>query len=311
MKRIIFALVLVISIVAVASVSAQPKPFPAKPIRLIVYTAPGGLIDITARKMVQIAAKYTNATIVVENKAGAGGLVAWEYVLSQPADGYTLFAVTRSNIANLVSTGSDMDPFTLDWMALLVSDAEALIVKKGAKPGSLQEIIADGKARKGNQIWIAPPGIDEYVTYKFWEKAGITGRYVPFESGAQAMAAIIGGQGQVYVGNPADIAGKPDLALAAIAGENRLKQFPDVPTFKEAGIQGMEFESIWRGFAVKKGTPADLVKWYDDLFAKITADAEWQAFFEKDGMQIVHYRSDKFNQMIKNDMVEMKQYLKP
>lgn len=310
MKRFVIAILAVMMLASTFMVGAQAK-FPSKPIHLVVYTAPGGLIDITARKMVQIAAKYTDATFVVENKAGAGGLIAWEYVLSQPADGYTLFAVTRSNIANLISTGSDMDPFTLDWMALLVSDPEALIISTKSKLQTVPEIIADAKARPGKQIWIAPPGIDEYMTYKFWEKAGITGAFVPFDSGAQAMAAVIGGQGQVYVGNPADLAGKPDLKMIAIAAEKRLAQFPNIPTLKELGLQGMDMESIWRGFTVKKGTPADIVKWYDDLFEKITNDPDWKAFFEKDGMELVHFRRDRFEALIKSDMVEMKKFLKP
>jgi len=312
MKRIVIACMILISFSAVFTVGAQSKgTFPSKPIHLIVYTAPGGLIDITARKMVQIAAKYTNATMVVENKAGAGGLVAWEYVLSQPADGYTLFAVTRSNIGNLISTDSTMDPFTLDWMSLMVSDPEAIIVSTKSKYKTIQDVIADAKAKPGNQIWIAPPGIDEYETYKFWEMTGISGKFVPFDSGAQAMAAVIGGQGQVYVGNPADISGKPDLKMIAIAAPERLSQFPNVPTLKESGVPGMDEESMWRGFTVKKGTPADIVAWYDALFDKITNDPDWKAFFEKNGMQLVHYRADKFNAMIKNDMVDMKKFLKP
>lgn len=82
--------------------------------------------------MIQIAAKYSDATFVVENKAAAGGLIAWEYVLSQPAAGYNLLAVTRSNIANLISTKSKLQTLT--------------------------EIIADTKARTGQQIWIVSPG---------------------------------------------------------------------------------------------------------------------------------------------------------
>jgi len=291
---------------------AQTKgEFPNKPIHVIVYTAPGGLIDLTARKMVQIAAKYTNATMVVENKAGAGGMIAWEYVLSQPADGYTLFPVTRSNIGNLISTESTVDPFDLDWLSLMILDPEALIVSAKSKYNTVADIVADAKAKAGNQIWIAPPGIDEYVTYKFWEKTGISGKFVPYDSGTQAMAAVIGGLGQVYVGNPADISGKSDLKIIAISAQQRLAQFPDVPTLKESGIQGMDEESMWRGFTLKKGTPPEIEKWYDTLFEKITNDPEWRAYFEKDGMEVVHYRADKFNQLVNNDMVEMARYLKP
>ncbi|MCD6121575.1 MAG: hypothetical protein J7K04_07035 [Spirochaetales bacterium] len=83
--------------------------FPTKPINLIVYTKPGGLIDVTSRKFTDIASKYTKATFVVINKPGAGGIVAMKYVLATPADGYTLMAVTKSNVAKVVSTGADVN----------------------------------------------------------------------------------------------------------------------------------------------------------------------------------------------------------
>jgi len=284
--------------------------FPTKPVRLIVYTAPGGALDITARKFVEIAGKYTKATFVVENKAGAGGMVGWEYVLSQPADGYTLMAVTKTLIANLVATDSKIDPFSLDWIAFLVNDPECIITGKKNKVKTAQEIFADAQARPGQQIWVAPPGVDEVMTYKVWAKAGISGKYVPYDSGAQAMAAVIGGQAEVYVGNPADIQGKPDLMIAALSATKRLPQFPDVPTFKELGLEGLDEESMWRGFAVKKGTPDPIIAWYDDLFAKVNQDPDWRQFFEKNGMELVHYKRDKFNAMIKNELQDFKTYLK-
>ncbi len=313
MKRslTVFCMIAVVATGVFASGKKEtPAQFPTKPIHLMVYTAPGGLIDITARKFTDIATKYTKAVFVVENKPGAGGMVCWEYLLGQPADGYNLMAVTRSLVTNLVSTDSKIDPFSLDWMALLVDDPECLITATKSNVKTWEDILADAKARPGQQIWIAPPGTDEYVTYKIWEKTGLGGKYVPFDSGAQAMAAVIGGQGQVYVGNPADIAGKPALQIALISSEKRLAQFPNVPTFKELGVAGMDNESIWRGFAVKKGTPEAIQQWYGDLFEKVTNDPDWRQFFEKNGMTLTHVRKEKFNEMIRSDIAEQKKYLK-
>ncbi len=307
MKR--FFTVALVAFLMFQAIAVGAQAFPTKPIKLVVYTAPGGLIDITARKFVDVAAKYTKATFVVENKPGAGGMVAMEGVINQAADGYTLFAVTRALITNMITTESTVDPFELDWMALLVQDAECLITGTKSKFKTWQDILADAKARPGQQIWIAPPGLDEYMTYKIWEKAGITGKFVPFDSGAQAMAAVMGGQGEVYVGNPADIAGKPDLMLAVISSEKRMSQFPTVPTFKELGFTGLDSESIWRGFAVKKGTAASIQSWYGDLFEKVTNDPDWRQFFEKNGMNLVHLKKDKFNEMIRSDFVEQRKFL--
>ncbi|GAB1482463.1 tripartite tricarboxylate transporter substrate binding protein [Treponema sp.] len=284
--------------------------FPSKPIRLVVYAAAGGQLDITARKFVELAAKYTPATFVVENKPGAGGLVGWEYVLTQPEDGYTLMAVTKTLVANHVKDEFKVDPMSLDWIAFLINDAEAIITNSKSKVRSIQDVIADAKARPGQQIWVAPPGVDEVMTYKFWDKTGISGKYVPYDAGGQAMAAVIGQQAQVYVGNPVDVRGKPDLMMAAISAENRFTQFPDVPTLKELGIKGLDAESFWRGFALKRGTPANVIAWYDDLFDNITADPAWRQFNEKDGMEVVHYKNDKFNAIIANEVSDFKAYFK-
>lgn len=290
--------------------AAPAAAFPTKPVRLVVYTAPGGLIDITARKMVEIAAKYTDATFVVENKAGAGGMVGWEYVLAQPADGYTLMAVTKALIANLVSTEAKIDPLSLDWISYMINDTECLITATKGKVRTAQDIWNDAKARPGQQIWVAPPGVDEVMTLKVWDKVGLSGKFVPYDAGGQAMAAVIGGAAEVYVGNPADVQGKPDLQIAVIAAEKRLPQFPNVPTFKELGIKGLDNESMWRGFAVKKGTPDNIVAWYDALFEKVTQDADWRQFFEKNGMELVHYTRDRFNGMIQSEINDFKAYLK-
>lgn len=310
MKRISIAVLMVLLVFNVFAAGQQDSgaTFPDKPIRLVVYAGAGGQLDITARKFVELAAKYTPATFVVENKPGAGGLVGWEYVVSQPADGYTLMAVTKTLIANHVMNDFEVDPMSLDWVAFLINDAEAIITNANSKVRTIADIIADAKARPGQQIWVAPPGVDEVMTYKFWEKAGITGKYVPYDAGGQAMAAVIGQQAEVYVGNPVDVRGKPDLMMAAISAEKRFTQFPDVPTLKELGIPGLDAESFWRGFALKKGAPANVIAWYDDLFAKMTADPEWRQFNEKDGMEVVHYKKDRFNTIIQNEVKEFKAY---
>ncbi len=308
MKRILHIALMVLLMSQVLSAGAQT--FPSKPIHVVVYAAAGGQIDITARKFVELAAKYTSATFVVENKVGAGGLVGWEYVLSQPQDGYNLMAVTKTLIANHVKDEFDVDPMSLDWIAFLINDAEAIITNSKSSIRTIQDIIADAKAKPGKQIWVAPPGVDEVVTYKFWDRTGITAKYVPYDAGGQAMAAVIGQQAQVYVGNPVDVRGKPDLMMAAISAESRFSQFPDVPTLKELGIKGLDSESFWRGFALKKGTPDKVIAWYDDLFDKITADPDWRQFNEKDGMQVVHFKRDRFNSIVQGDIKDFKDYFK-
>lgn len=318
MRRAVTAIligVMLITLVAQAGLAGgqaavSAPAFPSKPIRLVVYTGPGGLLDITARKFMEIAAKYTDATFVVENKPGAGGMVGLEYVLAQEADGYTLMAVTKALIANWVSSETPIDQAELDWIAYLITDTECLITATKGKLRTAQDIFNDAKARPGQQIWVAPPGVDEVMTYKVWDRVGLAGKYVPYDAGGPAMAAVMGGAADVYVGNPADVAGKPDLQIAVVAAEQRLPQYPNVPTFKELGVKGLDNESMWRGMAVKKGTPEQAVAWYTDLCAKITADPDWRAFFEKSGMVLEHRQRDFFGKLVQQEVADFKAYLK-
>ncbi len=317
MKRYLIVVIAVFMLFPVALGLAEgskaEKAFPQKPIKIIVYTKPGGLIDITARKFTDIATKYTKATFVVENKPGAGGIVAMKYILEETkADGYTLFAATKSNISKVVASKGKVDLFGFDWIAMLMADPECVITNKKSKIRTWQDIVEDAKAKNGEQIWVGPAagGLDHVTALKLWEKAGIKAKWIPFASGGKAIAALLGGQGVAYVGNPRDTIGKPDLMIAAVSSPERLKQFPDVPTFGELGIKDFDHEIMWRGFAVKKGTPEEALKWYDDLFTKVTNDPDWRKFWEVGGIKVVYYKKDKFEEIIKNDQKEFEKYLK-
>ncbi len=316
MKRKIFLLLLLLVLVAGVVFAAGKKEsaskFPVKPITIIVYTKPGGLIDVTARKFTDIAKKYTDATFVVENKPGSGGIVAMKYVLGGRADGYTLMAVTKSNIAKIVSTKADINVEDMDWLAMLMADPECVITNKNLPINTWKQVVADAKAKNGNQIWVGPAvgGLDYVVALKIWKAFGIKAKWVPFASGGKAMAALLGKQGVAYVGNPRDIAGKPDLEIAVISSPKRLKEFPNVPVFNEFGVKGLDNEIMWRGFAVKKGIPEIAKKWYANLFEKVSQDKDWRGFWEPYGIKVTYYGSDKFNEMVKKDLADFKAYLK-
>lgn len=275
MKRILITVLLTamlsVSIFANGESEGAAADFPTKPIHLIVYTGAGGAGDILSRKFVDIASKYTDATFVVENKPGAGGIVTMEYVKSAPADGYTLMYVTKSNISKLVATDSAINPTeTFDWIAMMQIDPECVITNNKTDVVTWEQVVADAKAKGGKQLWLGPAagGLDNVTAERIWKAAGIEATWVPFASGGKAKAALLGKQGVTYTGNPGEIIGKPDFSIAAVCLDERLPQFPDVPTFKELGVLGVEGEIIWRGFAVKKGTPDNVIAWYDDLLRK-------------------------------------------
>ena len=308
MKKLISLLLLVICISIPLLATGQQGggedvQFPTKPIKLVVYTGPGGAGDILARKFTEIASKYTDATFVVENKTGAGGIVAMEYVAATKADGYTLMYMTKSNISKLVTTDSELDPMTFDWISLMQIDPECVITNNKTSVVTWEDIVADAKAKGGDQLWLGPAagGLDNVTAENIWKAAGITAKWVPFASGGKAKAGLLGEQGATYVGNPGEALANPDYTVAAICAAERLPQFPDVPTFKELGIDGLENEVMWRGFAVKRGTDDAIVAWYDDIFEKVANDPEWIATYEPQGNMLVHKTRDEFNKLVQSD----------
>ncbi|MFW2368894.1 MAG: Bug family tripartite tricarboxylate transporter substrate binding protein [Desulforhopalus sp.] len=312
MKKGLVVFLVALSVVA-ASFTAAIAQFPTKPIKLIVYTKPGGAIDVFARKFTTIAAKYSDATFVVINKSGAGGIVAIKHILAGKADGYQFAAVTRSNIGKIVSGGNKINIEDLNWMALLVSDPEAIITNRNQDINTWEQLVADAKEKGGKQIWVGPAagGNDHIMAMKTWNAAGIKAKWIPYASGGKAMAALLGGHGVAYVGNPQDVIGRPDLKVAAVASEKRLSgDFADVPTFSELGVKGLDNEIMWRGFMTKKGIPADAQAFYDDLFTKVNGDPEWQAYVQRGGATPLFVKEAEFVETIKVNQEEFSEALK-
>ncbi len=314
MKKNLIALLVAVAMFAGFAGSAQAaKKFPAKPIKLIVYTKPGGAIDVFARKFSAIAGKYTDATFVVVNKSGAGGIVAIKYILSQKPDGYKFAAVTKSNIGKIVSTGGKINVDDINWMGMMMTDPEAVITNINHDINTWEQLMADAKAKGGKQLWVGPAagGNDHIMAMKTWQAAGITAKWIPYSGGGKAMAALLGGHGVAYVGNPQDVIGRPDLKVAVISSPTRLGgAFADVPTFKELGINGLDNEIMWRGFMTRQGIPAEAQAFYTDLLSKVTNDAEWKAYIEKGGATPLLKTADEFSATVKKDQAEFTKALK-
>ncbi|MBM4347634.1 MAG: tripartite tricarboxylate transporter substrate binding protein, partial [Deltaproteobacteria bacterium] len=223
------------------------------------------------------------------------------------------FYMTKSVIAKFAEADAKIKIDDLEWLAMLVSDPESLIVNKNSPIRTLDQIIADAKAKKGAQIWVGPAkgGNDHIMAMKTWRALGIQAKWVPFESGEEAMVALMGGHGVVYVGNPGDVSGRPDLENVVISAPKRLGGvWANIPTFKELGIRGLDDEIMWRGFAIKKGIPEEARKFYHDLITKVTNDPTWRKYIDEEGADPVFYKEDKFKEIVKEDFKDFAEILK-
>jgi tripartite-type tricarboxylate transporter receptor subunit TctC len=129
--------------------------FPRQPIRIIVYTSPGGLIDLTARRFADIARRHApDQPFVVINRPGGGGIVAFEEVLQQPADGYNMLAVTRSNISKIIATGRDELIERIDWHSYSMDNPHVVITNAARGAGSWEEVYQQALTSEGRLLWL-------------------------------------------------------------------------------------------------------------------------------------------------------------
>ena len=311
MPRLIGSLILLSIFLTVGSPKTAQAEYPDKPIVVIVHAKPGGAIDLTARVVSKVARNYTDVPLVIENRYGGSGAVAMRAVLGRPADGYTLLAAPATFISTVKITQSDFDMDDFYFLACLTEAPEALITNRHSDVVSFEDILADARAKEGRQIWVGPGvgSLDHLMAIKTWDKLGITATWVPYDGGGEAIASLLGQHAVVYVGNPEDVKGRPDLHIAAVSATERLALFPETPTLPEVGCD-LPSEIMWRGFAVKQGTSPEVVTFLEDLLSKVATDEEWLHFVELNSAKAVFYAHDEFTSLVDRDSEQSVKYLK-
>ena len=286
----------------------QGTTYPAKPISIIVHSKPGSAIDYMARKVAEIARKYSDEAFVVENRSGTQGLVAMQHVLDLKADGYTILGVTKSFLSTVMVNKSKVSLDDFRFIANMVSDPEAIISNSERNFTSLDDIIQDANREK-QQVWIGPGtgSRDHLMALKSWEVLGIDAKWIDYKSAPQSILAMLRDESAVYVGNPADIKGKSNLDIISIASSKRLVSLPDVPTFKEQGYDLNE--SMWRGFAFKKGVPEEAVAYVTRVLQDVVNDKEWENYCNETYVFSIFEKNDEFTSRIAQEVEETNHYL--
>lgn len=308
MKKMSLFLALVLLLTSLVSF-AQADWTPDKPVTIMNYVKPGGAMDVTTRKFQEIAAKYTDATLVVENKTGAGGITAADYILDQEADGYTIFGTTVSYLDTILYNTEDVNHYIwgFEWIANIVEDPYCLMVKDINEIDTVEEIVADAKVNP--QDWMGPSvgGAKHLIALAYQNVMGYDEDTVPtfnpFTSGPDALLAVISEQGIATVGNPSDVKGR-ELKHVVIGVKEKLADYPNVPNWTDLGHPELDEISMWRGFAVKKGTPEEAIKWWQDLCEKVKNDPDWIEYNTGKYYNVINQGTEEFTAVVKKDMAD-------
>jgi len=268
MLRFPFIRSVVLAVVIGAAVHgvAQAQAFPSKPIHLVVPFAPGGSSDVLARLLAKEIEPRVGQTILVENRAGAGGSVAAGYVAKAPADGHTILLVAAGHAG--MSALYDKLPFdpVADFAPVIGLTTAPVVVAVNAQSRfkSLQDLVAAAKAEPG-KLNCAGGGGGATVTNLAFEllksELKLTITAVPYKGSAPALTALIGNEIDCDSDAAASVlplvqSGR--LRVLAVSTGKRIDLLPDTPTIAETVLPGFDV-SIWTGVLAPKGTPTQVV----------------------------------------------------
>jgi tripartite-type tricarboxylate transporter receptor subunit TctC len=288
--------------------SAHAQEYPAKPVRLIVpYPAGSSSNDIIARMLAERLSALLPQRVLVENRAGAGGIVGSEYVAKSAADGYTLLVATNGPqaIAPSVYKLNFDNQKDLAPVAMVANVPYVLVVHPSLPAKNVRELIALAKSKPG-QLLFASSG-NAGTPHLCWElvksMAKIDIVHVPYKGGAPAMMDTVGGQTQMYctgllAASTQIKAGK--VRAIGMATLERSAIMPDLPTVAEQGLAGFNVAS-WFGIMAPAGTPGAIVqRLYGDI-AKIVESAEMKKFLLSQGAEPMLMDAPKFSEFLRGE----------
>ncbi|HZE10911.1 MAG TPA: tripartite tricarboxylate transporter substrate binding protein [Burkholderiales bacterium] len=278
-------------LVALALAAAQvlAQPYPQKPVRLIVPAPAGGPTDVPGRLIADGLSGLVGQRIVVENRVGAGGLLAGEYVARSAPDGYTLLYANTSVLAvNPALQGANMpyDPARAFAPIGFVSNSPQLLVANPKLPyKSVQELVAWAKANPGKlNFATAGVGTLPHLTFELFRmETGIDALNVPYSGGAPALTAVISGQADVLFDLFSPRVKTGEVRAIAITGPERNADLPEVPTIAESGYPAVTSTS-GTGIVAPAGTPKEIVATLNAKLNELVERADTQARMRSFGL---------------------------
>ena len=289
----------------------------ARPIKIIVPFAAGGTSDALARLLGQKLQEALKQTVIVENKAGAGGVIGADAVAKSPSDGYTLLLGTIASHAINPAMQPKM-PYDVmrDFAPVFFvgNIANVLLVGAAQPMRNVKDVIAAAKARPGTLGYGTPgAGSSQHLSgEKFKLDAGVDLVHIPYKGSGPSMQDLIAGQipmsfDTALTALPHITSGK--IRALAVTSGKRAKVLPDVPTLAESGLKGFDVAS-WQAIYAPANTPAPIVKRLNDTLTKIVGETAVAARFYMMGVENVPMTPAQFSTFQKAELVKWAQVVK-
>ncbi len=295
---------------AIAAGVAAAQTYPTKPIRIVVPWPPGGGTDLVARTVAQKMNETLGQTAVVDNRAGANGIIGADLAAKAPADGYTVLITIASHAINPTlypklpyDTLADLAP-----VSLLAEYSFVITVHPSMPAKTIKEFIAIARSRPGQLSYASSGnGSGPHLGMElFMSMAGINMVHVPYKGAGQAMTDLVSGQVQVFLNN--FLAGMPMIkagklrALAVTSGK-RSSAAPELPTVVEAGVPGYVVTG-WYGMFVPAATPAPVVATLHAATVKALRSKDVSERLSNEAAEIVASTPPQFAEFLKAEIAK-------
>ena len=255
--------------------AAMAETYPDRPIKIVVPFPAGGGTDALTRQIANALTTKLKWVVTVDNKPGAGGNLALDSVAKAKPDGYTLVMAQTDNVVlnSLLYSKLTYDPVKdLEAVTSVASGAVVLVVRADSPYKTLADVVAAAKA-KPTVLTVATPGTGTiaHLVNQLWQNAsGVKFTHVPYRGMSQAVPDLIGGQVDMYMGSIPTLLSQIEGGKVRPIGVTTAKRspvLPNVPTFNESGIKGVELASVW-GLMAPAGTPKAIVdRWNTEVNA--------------------------------------------
>lgn len=313
-----FAVLLGSLVIAAPSYSFAQETWPSRPISMVIPYAAGGFADTRMRMLAKELAEELKATVVVENRAGAGGVIGTSYIAKAKPDGYT---IGSGNLAPL-SVNPTLMPKNVTYdvkkdlaPVILIEESPLILnVNNGVSAKSVQELIALAK-KEPESLRFGSSGVGgaHHLSGElFASEAGVKMTHVPYKGGAPAAADLMAGHIDMmfemgYAAMPAIDSKK--VTPLAVTSSKRLALLPDVPTLAESGLDGFESYN-WQGVIAPAGTPDEIIQKLNVAFNKILQKPEVIKAFDETGGQIGGGAPQDFAKFIESETQKWEKVIK-
>jgi tripartite-type tricarboxylate transporter receptor subunit TctC len=300
------------ALAAIVACGNAVAAFPEKAITIVVPTAAGGANDAMARVIGQAMSAILKQPVIVDNKAGANGAIASEFVMRAPPDGHTLMlGYIATHAMNPSLQKLRYDPVKdFEPVAMVGSSATLMVVNPGVKANNAKEVVAMLKAAPDKTSYAsAGNGTAPHFAAEMFKLAtGTAMLHVPYKGSSPAVTDTIGGQTQVmfpslFTAMPYVKGGK--LKAVGVAGEKRSPLMPDVPTLKEQGIAGVDVSQWYAIFAPAK-TPKPVVEQLNKVINQVLADKSVVQRLEGHGAEVSTMTPDQLRTYVQQEQVKWK-----